>query len=369
MNSYSRVLIYGQVPPPFHGSNIMTRLFIIALRRLGLEPMLSSKTYSRSIEEVNKIQIIKLIRFIPTFYRYTIRLLSFRPQLAVFFVSSTKIGLLADGLHILITKLFHVPYLLYIHARGHGELVQNSTLWNKIVSFLFAGSCACLVLSKALSHEICLFYKGRIFILPNCADDYPVRFKRTRRKSHRILFLANLNEGKGVFTLLEAVPIVVGKYPRIQFIIAGSWQHPHTEQKAMEFIAQKNLGKHVKLFGPVQSEQKLMLFSNCDLFVFPSHYRFEIFSLVVLEAMQAGLPVIASSIGALPEVVKDGATGYIIPPRNPAILAKKIIALLNSPDLMKKMSQKARERYMTLYSFSAYVDRLGKILKNLPEKR
>jgi glycosyltransferase involved in cell wall biosynthesis len=83
-------------------------------------------------------------------------------------------------------------------------------------------------------------------------------------------------------------------------------------------------------------------YAKADLFVLPS--RRESFGLVLAEAMAAGLPVIATQVGAIPEVVKDGETGILVPPEDPSALANAVSDLLDHPRVMKDMGTRGRER-------------------------
>ena len=83
------------------------------------------------------------------------------------------------------------------------------------------------------------------------------------------------------------------------------------------------------------------LLAALDIFVLPSHS--EGVSLALLEAMAAGLPVIATAVGGLPEVVTDGVNGLLIPPQDPEALAQALARLLDDPALAKKLGENARQ--------------------------
>ena len=104
------------------------------------------------------------------------------------------------------------------------------------------------------------------------------------------------------------------------------------------------------------------LLSALDIFVLPSHS--EGVSLALLEAMAAGLPVIATAVGGLPEVVTDGENGLLIPPKDPEALAQALARLLADPALAKKLGENARRTWKRITPWTAWAGRLMRFMRN-----
>jgi glycosyltransferase involved in cell wall biosynthesis len=118
------------------------------------------------------------------------------------------------------------------------------------------------------------------------------------------------------------------------------------------------LEERVRFIGPAYGDQKDELFRTHDVFVLPTFYAQEAFPLVVLEAMQWGLPVVSTTEGAIPEIVQDGVTGYVVPQRDPAALAARLATLLGSDELMRGMGLNARKRFLARYTLEHFETRL-----------
>ncbi|MFC2166813.1 glycosyltransferase family 4 protein [Acidobacteriota bacterium] len=364
-----KILIYGQIPPPQHGSNIMTLTLSKALERLHYKVKVSNKRFSKQISEVNKITVIKFFRFFSVLWSYSRDLIRFRPDLVVFFVSATKIGLFAEGVFTTLTRIFHIPYVLYIHNNGHKAIYWQGHLGRWIVGRVFNKATACLVLGEVFKKDISSFYNKKIYVLPNCLmKTFPERRYKSDQSIH-VLYLSNLYESKGIFTLIRAIPKVLIKNKRIMFLIGGPWQDKRVKKRVLNYVHRNKIGKNIQFLGGIYGSQKEKLFQKSDIFVFPSHYPFEAFGLVNIEAMQVGMPVITTNIGALSEMVLDGRTGYIIPPKNPEILSEKINLLVNDPKLRRKMGKEGKERFNTMYSFDAYSSNVQEILLDLFQTR
>lgn len=360
-----RVLVYGQIPPPHHGSNIMTEIFIKALKGLGHKVVLSDKMYSNTLEEVNKVTPVKFFRFLAALSRYVQHLRHFRPDLVVFFVSATRIGLLAEALFTSLNRFFRIPFVHYIHANGHKQIYSKGGIGRALVRSVFFGSEACLVVGRYFKDQINNFYKGKIHILPNCLLDPLCLSEERKNQTCHILYLSNLYKAKGIFTLIKSIPEVIAQNKNVIFLIAGPWPGNSIKKEVLNYIDKNELQKYIQFLGPIYREEKERLFQKSDIFVFPSQYPLEAFGLVNLEAMQAGIPVITTNIGAMPEMVIDGKTGFIIPPQSPKILAEKICKLIANPDLRKKLGKEGKKRFEKQYTFQAYSSNVDQIFGDL----
>ena len=97
---------------------------------------------------------------------------------------------------------------------------------------------------------------------------------------------------------------------------------------------------------------------NSDIFLFPTHN--EAFGLVNLEAMRAGLPVISSNEGCIPEIILDGVNGFIEDSHDISSLSKRVIQLIENKSLREQMGKASRKRYEALYTPESYLSNLKK---------
>jgi glycosyltransferase involved in cell wall biosynthesis/LmbE family N-acetylglucosaminyl deacetylase len=155
-----------------------------------------------------------------------------------------------------------------------------------------------------------------------------------------VLFVGRLERGKGVLLLLQAASRVLADMPNAHFVLAGG-RHPTLAEEDLEQCLRRLPDrKRVHLLGHVPWEQLLRWYKKAALCVLPSYY--ETFGLAALEAMALGLPVVALSAGALPEVVEDQITGLLVPPQDEAALAEALVRLLKNPQLRQLMGENGR---------------------------
>jgi glycosyltransferase involved in cell wall biosynthesis len=142
----------------------------------------------------------------------------------------------------------------------------------------------------------------------------------------KLLAVGRLEPQKGYEVLIEAVAQARAAGAAVELEIAGEGsERPLLERR----IAELGLGEHVVLLGQRRDVPELM--AAADAFVHSA--RWEGFGLVLLEAMRAGLPIVSTAVGAIPEVVADGETGLLVEPDDPGALAHAILRLAQEPGL------------------------------------
>ena len=181
-----------------------------------------------------------------------------------------------------------------------------------------------------------------------------------------VLFVGQLGQHKGVFDILKSVPLVAKRRPDVRFVFAG---RPETQQEWIDIErACAGLKESVQFLGQVTGQAKLDLFLKADVFVLPSYAENLPYSL--LEAMAAGLPVISTPVGAIPEVVEEGQNGFLIHTGNHEELAEKLLLLLDDPILQRTMSQanqtKIKKGYLPEVAISQF-DRIYKKVLGIAE--
>ena len=148
-----------------------------------------------------------------------------------------------------------------------------------------------------------------------------------------VLFIKQLTPRSGYDTLLEAMPAVVARHPTATFVIVS---HNPARQAEMHARAEQlGVASNLHFAGRVSEEQKLALLRAASCIVLPS--RYEGFGLPLLEAMQAGVPPIASAIPVVDEIVSDGADGLLFERENPAAFASAIVRLLGDAGLRTRL--------------------------------
>jgi len=221
-----------------------------------------------------------------------------------------------------------------------------------------SGLIACSRAVKQTAEEVG-YPSDRIHVIYNAVD--PSRFVPRRPPLEvrselglslddpMVLSVAHFAPKKGHVDLVAAIPEILTQFPRTRFVWVGEGsRRPRLEQ----LLRRRGLTGRVLFLGYRNDVADLM--HACDLFVLPSHS--EPMGIVYCEAMLMGKPVVACRSGGTPEVVEDGVTGLLVPPRNPAAVAAAITALLGDADRRRALGTAGRERAHRRFSYAQMLD-------------
>jgi len=172
--------------------------------------------------------------------------------------------------------------------------------------------------------------------------------------------LAASERYKGVDMVIQALPKVLRVVPNIYYVVVGDGDdRPRLER----FAAEIGVQKRVLFMGRVASDELKAYYAACDVFVMPS--QGEGFGIVFLEAMSFGKPVIGGNHGGTPDIVIDGATGFLVGYGDIDALADRLIRLLQDEKLRKHMGEAARRRVEENYTFERFRKRLVQLLSEV----
>ncbi|MCX6623976.1 MAG: glycosyltransferase [Acidobacteria bacterium] len=171
---------------------------------------------------------------------------------------------------------------------------------------------------------------------------------------------SRLNRMKGVKYFLDAAIVLAGKYPDLRFLVAGDGG---SKQELEEHACRLGLGQRI-VFTGFRSDVPDLL-SEATISVLPS--LSEGTSNTLLESMAAGIPVIATSVGGNLEVIEDGVSGLLVPPRDSAALAAATCRLLEDEGLASRLGQAGKQRVSELYSLSGLIHKTEHLYQRLIE--
>ncbi|MCG5434122.1 glycosyltransferase family 4 protein [Mycobacterium sp. MYCO198283] len=197
---------------------------------------------------------------------------------------------------------------------------------------------------------------GRIRVIPSGVNpDLFDGAAEPARTGDRVVFVGRLHPQKGVDTAVRALPML----PGVTLVLAGDGP----DRAELARLAQRlGVADRVEFLGFVPHDRVPQLLADADLFVMPSQY--EELGTAIVEAMASGVPVVASNIGGIPQLVDDGETGVLVPPGDPAELAAACRALLADPARSALMAKKALAR-TAAYQWPALADRVLAVYREL----
>ena len=261
---------------------------------------------------------------------------------------------------------FRVPYVVHLHSGRFAEFYQLRCkgFAKCCVRAWLRNAARVVVLSRhwrEAVHDI--EPAARISVVGNPVP-VPLSMAPLRRPARTVLFLAWLQQAKGVLDLLQAIPLVLCRMPEANFVIAGrGLQGGESPESIMQRAHALGVAHAVRCPGWVDGEKKQRVLREADLFVLPSYC--EGLPIALLEAMARGMPVIATRVGGIPDMIEHGVNGLLVEPGAPEALARSIVALLTDEPLRARLRQAAHRDARNRYSTEAVVDELARLYGEL----
>lgn len=244
------------------------------------------------------------------------------------------------SLFLMMARAWNVPTVLHLHA-GPFPLFYSERCnapAKYIVRQVLSRVSTVLVVSNALNRwvrSICTPKSVVTLFNPSVlVTDCHYSCKRPREAA-TILFLGNLGKAKGTYDLLHAMSRVANTVPEAKLMLCGDGE----TGKTRELIRQLSLEHCVQLPGWIDQQRRAELLASASLFVLPSYA--EGLPMSILEAMGAGLPVIATRVGGVPDAISHEREGLLVEPGDIDQLAASIVRLLKNPDERRRLAEAA----------------------------
>jgi N-acetyl-alpha-D-glucosaminyl L-malate synthase BshA len=268
-------------------------------------------------------------------------------------------------------KAAHVPIITTLHGTDI-TIVGSDPSYLPVVNFSINQSDGVTAVSGYLRDETYMRFEidKKIEVIPNFVD--LDRFKRTSKEHYRkavvqdgekiITHVSNFRKVKRVADVAEVFAKVLASGIRAKLLFVGDGpERPIVEQLCREL----GTCEHVRFLGKQDNVEDILSLS--DIFMMPS--ASETFGLAALEAMSCGVPVISSDVGGLPELNRDGETGYVCRLGDVDAMADRAIAMLLNDDLLERMRLAARkqaerfEQDVVVAQYEAYYIQVMDLLK------
>lgn len=364
-----------QLPPPVHGVSQINAYIVshpVILDRFDL--LVTELNFSKSVSDVRSFRFAKFFTLFKVIGKQIVLLFKHKPLIAYFTFNPTGVAFYRDLILLVILKLFGVKNIyLHLHGKGVDREIRKRP-WLKALYKLAFKKTQVILISPLLYSDIAHVVKmNQVHYLPNAVPSTISSEELSTAIEHRktrdipcIVFLSNMILAKGPIELLKAISILVSNNLRFKAVFSGAWFHDGCREQFYSYVEAENLSHCVEYIGPTYGIDKKQLLLNGDIFVFPTYN--DIFGIVNLEAMEAGLPVVSTYEGAIPEIIADGYTGYLVPKQDAVALADRLSILISTPELRREMGLNGRQRLKDLFDFDRYVVSLADILLGVHAK-
>ncbi len=348
--SRPRLLIVGPLPPPLGGVQLVIDMQVRSrlAHEFDLHVVDTSKRRLRWAVE-NPTWKTPLY-FVRDFSRLVRALVRVRPDAALIHATSS-LSFLRDWVFMVTARIAGARVVCHYHGALHASFPSGETRSGRAIGrFLMSVAHRVIVLGPTYQQEMGRAWKrDDLAWAPNMADialfrsmsaDMPAPWLAPGDRA--VLFVGRLSAPKGIYDLFDAIPSVIERHPEARFVLVGVAESDAMEPVIRAEAERRGIAPRITFLGSLVGRDKAAVYVTSQMIVVPSWT--EGFPLVIPEAMAAGLPVIATAVGAIPDFVKDGEDGFLVTPKNPSVLAQRICRLLEDEGMRRRISERVRAR-------------------------
>jgi len=272
-----------------------------------------------------------------------IRLLCTKPIEVMHLITSGQFAIVRDVSFVLIAKALKIPVVYHIHFGRVPEIAGLQRLEWRLMAWVLKYVQTVIAIDRKTENTIrANLPQVKVEMVPNCVDLSALSFPQTACKSKRTaLFIGWIVPSKGIAELIEAWSLIDHTDWQLQIIGASGDAYKR-------YLLEKFRTDGIELLGELPHQQAMHLLAEADLFVLPSYT--EGFPNVVLEAMALKKPIIATHVGAIPEILDNGTCGFLIEPKDKIGLCNALELLMGDENMRKTIAGRAFERVTQNFS-------------------
>ncbi|MBK1885434.1 glycosyltransferase family 4 protein [Marinobacter sp. DY40_1A1] len=359
-----------QLPPPLHGASVVNSSLIesqyvrseFEIDHVDISPALT-------MSDLEKLTLRKLVRVVVIIFRSIIKYNEFKPSIVYLTLSPRGFAFYKDSFLALLLKFCGANMVFHMHGKGIAKIVDRSSVKKWFYKCVFK-NVDIIHLSPTLFSDVdSVRDQSRLIIaVPNGVADpgYVVRELDTRMN---FLYLSNMVRSKGPDTAAKAVTLLPASLKgRVSMSFVGA---PTDSEFMEEFektvAAEKDAS--MRFEGPKYGAEKEQALAAANVFVLPTKFPNECFPLSILEAMAAGLAVIASDEGAIADIVEDGISGFVLSEATPEAVRDKMEIYINNPQLARMHGEAGRRLFEEKYTHNKFEENFINAMTHIIQTR
>ncbi|MBO1579765.1 glycosyltransferase family 4 protein [Bacillus sp. XF8] len=351
MSSKKDIIMIG--PSPFNRGGISS----VIQSLLELDSISNRAFLVSSYTEGNKFQ--KVLAFLRGIVQ-CLFILIFNRQVKIMHIHTASRGsFFRKRIFVKMGKWFGKKIILHMHGAEFMIFYQesNENTRNKIQKTLETVDVIITLSQKWKSDIDTITNNSNVMVIYNAINSS--KFNLSELNELNILFMGRVGTRKGIYDLVDIMPEISKEYPNVKLHIAGDGDLVTLNKKIEEF----NLNKNTQIHGWIDYNQKMKLLEESSIFILPSYN--EGLPVSILEAMAAGLPVISTNIGGIPEQIINGLNGFIIKPGDKKCLLTHIKYLLQDNNIRQEFGKEARHKVEESFSLNVIGKEISSVYESL----
>ena len=370
----SKILFIMHMPPPVHGAAMVGQyIHDSELINSSFDCHYVNLAVATRLDDIGKGGWNKVKGILKKLIEVKKAVNAVKPNLVYITPNSAGAPFYKDFITVMMLKMMGQKILMHFHNKGVVTR-QNKWLDNWLYRKYFK-DVKLILLAEALYEDVKKYVRREdIFICPNAIPSISMSDVTAPRIDDvpHILWLTNIMKTKGIMEYLSALKILNDKGVAFKADFVGGLTKEMNRDEFDKALSDMGLNGCCSYYGPKYGDDKYAFFYQADVFVLPSYT--EALPVSILEALQFGLPVVASNVGGVSAEVEDGVNGYLLGGTQSIMLnnfrpdskeiARKIQTLLTDADLRRRMGEAGREKFEKEFTLEVFEKRMAEILVN-----
>lgn len=373
------LLVIGPTPPPVHGVSAyvgMLAAFLPLRARFRVRTL--DIADRRGLENIGRWDLVNVTLGLRHLLELAGTLAAHRPKVTYVPVAQSAPAFFRDVLFVTMSRLAGSRPVLHVHGGGFRAFHEDSGAFMRfLIRWTLGRAAQVWVLGEGLRGQVeHLVPAQRVRVVANGVPDpldgdpawAPGAAGGARPPSRddaaplRLLFLSQVSAWKGVEVVLAAAESLVAEGTPFHLTLAGGWAREAERRTLGPRIRALEEAGVLHVPGVVTGTAKDRLLLGSDVFLLPTRYPLEGQPLAILEAMSAGLPVVATPRAAIPDMVVDGETGFLVPEGDPEAVVRAVRALAEDRGACRRLGAAGRARYEARFTARAALGRATEAL-------
>lgn len=379
-----KILFIMHMPPPVHGASMVGQyIHDSELINSSFDCHYVNLAVATRLDEIGKGGWNKVKGVLKKLIEVRKVVETVKPDLVYITPNSAGVPFYKDFITVMMLKMMGRKIVMHFHNKGVATR-QNRWLDNWLYRRYFKGVKS-ILLAEALYEDVKRYVKREdVFVSPNAIPEISMAKENMAYKivsasnvandNHvpHILWLTNIMKTKGIMEFLAALKILKDKGVKFQVDFIGGLTKEMSGDEFDTALTMMGLNGCSAYHGPKYGDEKYAFYRDADIFVLPSYT--EALPVSILEAMQFGLPVVASNVGGVSAEVEEGVSGFLLGGKQPIMLntfrpnvceiADKLQVLLTDTDLRHKMGEAGREKYEREFTLEVFEKRIVEIINH-----
>ena len=361
-NSKKSILYITTFPPPYHGPNMDSHNLVSNWDSSNYSLKIFDISGNKEADKIGKFTLNNILVTLKSIFRliYHFVFKNRKYDIVFAYINQNRWAILRDGIFILIVRFTTKAKIVCRYpAGGFSDFYNNSGIFKIYIKKILLRLDMIITEGQIINEQFKSIVSSVDVVSAHIGiPSNNVKIVNKNKTGFQVLYIIGQHrKEKGFWDLLYCIPKVISRNPNVIFNFVGDINDRLISKKNVQrFIKRHNIEEFIDFQGVKYGDEKDLCYQTASIMTLPSYT--EGFPTSILEGMSFGLPIIATRVGVIPEIIKDEVNGYLLNPGDRIKLIELISFLSMNHDLVKKMGNNNREYFLKSFTIQDFCRRI-----------